>query len=129
MSTSPFVPRTFAFDLDGVIGEYHGFQGEDNLGIPNLEVVSAMRILKQKGNKIILFSTHGEALLRDYCATHEIPFDYINENPEKFGANKGKPVATVYIDDRAYCYRGQSADTLVLDLEKFQPHWKRSELN
>lgn len=124
MSTSPFVPRTFAFDLDGVIGEYSGFKGENVLGAPNAEVVAAMHILKEKGNKIIIFSTHGDALIRTYCELHNIPFDYINENPEKSGANKGKPVANVYIDDRSYCYRGQDAVTLVDELQKFQPYWK-----
>ncbi len=114
----------FAFDFDGVIGEYYGFKGENNLGDPNPEVVAAMRILKEHGHKIIVFSTHDEALLRNYCTEKNIPFDYINENPEKSGANKGKPVANVYVDDRGYCYRGQDAATLVHDLEIFEPHWK-----
>ncbi len=116
--------RVFAFDFDGVIGEYYGFKGEDNLGNPNPEVVGAMRTLKARGHKIIIFSTHSDKLLREYCEEKDIPFDYINENPEKSGANKGKPVANVYVDDRGYCYRGQKSAELVDDLEKFQPHWK-----
>ncbi len=124
MNTELRKVRTFAFDFDGVIGEYHGFVGENILGNPNPEVVAAMRTLKERGHTIIVFSTHGEELLRNYCVEKNIPFDYINENPEKSGANKGKPVANVYVDDRGYCYSGQSAQTLVADLEKFEPFWK-----
>ena len=125
--SNAFKARTFAFDFDGVIGEYYGFKGENNLGNPNKDVVAAIRILKERGHKILVFSTHDRELLRNYCTEKKIPFDYINENPEKSGANKGKPVANVYIDDRGYCYRGQDAQTLVSDLEKFEPYWKEAK--
>lgn len=115
---------TIAFDIDGVIGQYHGFQGEDQLGLPNMEVVNAIRLLDARGHTIIIHSTHETELIRTYCLAHNIPFRYINENGERKGGNSGKPIANVYVDDRAYRYQGQSTAELVHDLEEFQPHWK-----
>lgn len=127
MSPQPKKLLTVAFDLDGVIGEYHGFIGKDHLGPPNAEVVAAMRALSARGHTIIVHSTHESALLQSYCEEHQIPFDYINENPERAGGNKGKPIANVYVDDKAYRYTGQDAETLIRELESFRPYWKDIE--
>lgn len=117
--------RVFAFDFDGVIAQYEGFISKEHTGTPILEVVKAIRTLKENGHKILLHSTRGEALLRNYCAEHSIPFDYINKNPNLEGENPGKPIASVYIDDRAVRYDGQSADQLVSELENFKAYWQK----
>jgi len=41
--------------------------------------------------------------------------------------NRGKPVAEVYVDDRAVCFRKQSADELVEEFLNFKPHWKKKK--
>jgi len=124
MRPQPKKLLTVAFDLDGVIGEYHGFVGKDRLGPPNPEVVSAIRALRARGHTIIIYSTHGSDVLRVYCEEHQVPFDFINENPLREGGNKGKPVANVYVDDKAYRYEGQDAAVLIRDIESFTPYWK-----
>ena len=48
----------------------------------------------------------------------------INENPELEGKNRGKPIATIYIDDRALNYHGQTAGTLLAEIKKFKVYWK-----
>ncbi|MFA5290904.1 MAG: hypothetical protein WC385_01145 [Candidatus Paceibacterota bacterium] len=117
--------RPYAFDFDGVIAEYEGFKGHDYIGKPIEAVVKAIRILKEQGHKIIIHSTKSEELLRKYCLDNDIPFDYINENPEKEGKNPGKPTAYVYVDDRAVCYRGQSAEELVEEILNFKAYWQK----
>ena len=117
-------PRTVAFDFDGVISEYHGFEGIEHTGEPIAEVVETIRKLKTFGNTILIYSTRGEELIKEYCNKHAIPIDYINDNPLYENQNRGKPVAQVYVDDRAVCFRRQSADALVEEIINFQPYWK-----
>lgn len=117
-------PRVYAFDFDGVIAQYEGWKGDDVQGKPREAVVDAIRLLKKQGNTIIIHSTRGDEMLRQYCVAHEIPFDYINENPLIEGVNQGKPMATAYVDDRAVCYKGQTAEELVEELTHFEPYWK-----
>lgn len=121
--------RTFAFDFAGVISLYRGgFKSEELCGEdePNPEVVGAIRKLHADGHKIIIHSTLHTDIIRTYCMRHSIPFTYINENPEFSPGNPGKPVATVYIDDRAFNYSGQTTDELVAALESFQPFYKKT---
>lgn len=120
-------PKVFAFDFDGVLAQYWAeFKGDTNHGMPIYEVVEAIRILKKEGYKIIIHSTKSTKTIKEYCKKFDIPVDYINENPNYKTGNPGKPVATVYIDDRAYCYKGQNALKLVKDLKSFQPYWRKS---
>jgi len=116
--------HSFAFDFDGVIASYNGFKGANHTQPPIPAVVDAIRTLKERGHTIIIHSTRGEKLLRQYLEQHNIPFDYINENPARAGENPGKPVAYAYIDDRAVCYKGQSADELVHELTTFKAYWQ-----
>lgn len=110
-------PRTYAFDFDGVIAHYNGFKGAKHVGKPNAKIVDAIRLLKERGHKILIYSTRASAQLRAYCKEHGIPVDYFNKNPNLRGANPGKPIASVYVDDRAITYRGQSAKKLIEDME------------
>ena len=44
---------------------------------------------------------------------------------EREGDNPGKPIAFVYVDDRAVCYKGQSAEDLVSEIENFKAYWQK----
>ena len=117
-------PRTYAFDFDGVIARNDGFKGHEHANEPIPETVEAIRNLKAKGHKILIYSTRSSDFLRNYCDNHDIPIDYYNENPDTPAPNMGKPVAYVYIDDRAIRYTGQSAQELVNEIENFRAYWK-----
>lgn len=117
--------RSYAFDFDGVIAQYEGFKGRDHSGKPIEAVVGAIRMLKQQGHKIIIYSTRGEEMLRKYCQENNIPVDYFNKNPEIEGENPGKPIAYVYVDDRTICYRGQSTEQLVEEILMFKAYWQK----
>lgn len=117
-------PRVIAFDFDGVIARTSGFVHHYHSDVPNDEVVKAIRALKASGNLILVHTTRGDEFVRAYCAEHDIPVDYINRRPDLEGENPGKPIASVYVDDRALNYRGQGADELVRQIETFKPYWQ-----
>lgn len=114
-----------AFDFDGVLASYHGFVAKDDIQEPHPEVVKAIRLLKEKNFKILIHSTRGDEFIKKYCEQFSIPVDYINRRPDKEGENTGKPIAFVYVDDRAICYKGESAETLVSEILNFEPYWKK----
>jgi hydroxymethylpyrimidine pyrophosphatase-like HAD family hydrolase len=117
--------KTIAFDFDGVVNRYRGeYKGDDVHEVPNDEVVRAMRLLREKGYKIIIHSTKSSKTIRAYCTQYGIEVDYINENPEVEVGNPGKPRAEVYVDDHALCYRGQGADELVAQITAFVPYYR-----
>lgn len=119
-------PKTYAFDFDGVLSQYDGvFISDEHVGKPMPEVVKAIKILKEQGHKILVYSTRSSKTLEDYCKKHNIPADYFNNNPEYKTGNPGKPVASIYVDDRGLHYHGQTAEELVREINNFQVHWKK----
>ena len=114
-----------AFDFDGVIASNNGFVSKEHREEPNPEVAKAMKMLQEKGCKILIHSTRGDEFLKKYCEQFSIPFDYINRRPDKEGDNPGKPIAFVYIDDRSICYKGESAEELIAEIADFKPHWQK----
>jgi len=118
--------RTYAFDFDGVIHEYDGvFISDEHVGKPRQDVIKAIKKLKSMDHKILIYSTRSDKVVEKFCKNHDIPYDYINHNPEYKTGNPGKPVASVYVDDRGYTYKKQSAGQLVKDLINFEPHYKK----
>ncbi len=113
-----------AFDFDGVIAVSTGFKGKEHEEEPIEETVRAIKILKEKGFGILIHSTRGDEFLKNYCAKYDIPYDLINQRFDKQGDNPGKPIAFVYVDDRALRFTGQKAETLVEEIETFKPYWK-----
>ena len=99
--------KTICIDFDGVIADYsqgfQGFQGQDSFGEPLPGTVDALNQLKQNGWKLIIFTTRkATPAFKQYLKDHGIPYDDINKNSEQpKGSNPGKPIADVYLDDRA----------------------------
>ena len=117
-------PKTIAFDFDGVISDYHGFVSHEHTGEPIPEIAETIRRLKALGHTVLVYSTRGTELIREYCNKYAIPVDYINDNPVYPDATGAKPVASVYVDDRGLCFKMQSADQLVAEILQFKPYWK-----
>lgn len=119
-------PKTFAFDFDGVVSKYDGvFKGDEKVDQPRPEIVKAIKILKKQGHKILIYSSRSSKVLKKYCQKHKIPVDYYNLNPNYKTGNPGKPVASVYVDDRAICYQGQSAEKLVKEINSFKVYYSK----
>lgn len=116
--------KTFAFDFDGVVATYDGNFFEGEAGKPNKEVVDAIKILKEQGHKILIYSARSTSFIKEYCKKYKIPVDYFNINPNYKTGNPGKPVASVYLDDRAVLYRGQNTKQIVSLLNNFKVYYK-----
>jgi len=108
-----------------LLAQYNGFVSHHDIQKPIVETVKAIRLLKEKGFRILIHSTRGDEFIKKYCEDFSIPVDFINHNPEMEGENPGKPVAYVYIDDSVIRYTGQPAETLVSEVENFKAYWKR----
>lgn len=108
-----------AVDLDGVLAEYHGWQGIDHIGDPLPGAAEFTRRLQQMA-RVVIFTTRvnpdpaiqegnesGEMLIqrvRLWLNAHQIPYDEIYAGP-------GKPLAAAYVDDRAVvCCRQRNAE-------------------
>ncbi|MBK9055351.1 MAG: hypothetical protein IPL78_31960 [Chloroflexi bacterium] len=109
-------------DLDGTIAHYDVWIGPEHFGEPIDGVHEALKALQEAGWLIIIFTTrHQVDLIRRYLESHQIPFDYINENPDQpDGAWAGKPFADVYVDDRAVQFNGDWLATLQ-EVTHFKP--------
>jgi hydroxymethylpyrimidine pyrophosphatase-like HAD family hydrolase len=101
--------KTICVDFDGVLCDHS--RGWEGRGVFRGAIPGAskyMRKLKDAGWTIIIFTTRNEKKeIKAFLDLHDIPFDYINENPQTpKGANQGKPIASVYLDDRGVCFKG-----------------------
>jgi hypothetical protein len=107
---------TIAIDFDGVLHRYsHGF-GDGTIYDPPVEgSAEALQALKAQGHKLYIFSVrtnkiyHKDAAdqeqkMKDWLQKYQIPFDRI--------WSFGKPLADIYIDDRAIGFRGNWQNTL-----------------
>ncbi|MBM3410784.1 MAG: hypothetical protein FJY18_04030 [Bacteroidetes bacterium] len=123
---------TIAIDFDGVIHSYsRGWQGGEIYDPPVEGTREALTELSAKGWKIYIFSTRTnkiyhkndhppqEERMKTYLEEHGIPYDKI--------WSFGKPMADIYLDDRALNFRGKWVDSLQ-EIEQFQV-WNRDASN
>jgi len=93
---------TVAVDLDGTLAKQMKPYDNNKIGDPRPGAKDAMDELKEKNCTIIINTVRGnKKLVGDWLKEHEIPYDHINENPDQPPGASAKPLADVYIDDRA----------------------------
>ena len=113
---------TACVDLDGTIFEYDRWRGEQFFGelIPGAK--EALKGLRDAGWRVIIYTTRGSRdLVGAALLESGVPYDYINENPDQPPGCSGKPIADVYVDDRAVGFRGDWEKAL-LEVEQFRPY-------
>ncbi len=119
--------RIVCVDLDGTIAHYTEWFGEHHFGnvIPGCK--KALETLRDNNWIIIIYTTRAnKKLISEYLIANNIPFDFINENPNQpENAIGGKPFADVYIDDRAIRFNGNWDETIKEAL-LFEPWEKRN---
>lgn len=100
--------KTICIDFDGVIASRQYWEGNDKFGATIPGVQNALKVLKKEGFTIIVFTCReADEALKNYLKENDITYDYINENPDQpKKSNHGKPIADIYLDDRAVCFRG-----------------------
>jgi hypothetical protein len=107
--------------LDGVLALYDPKRHADEIGPPRDGVTEFLKAIKRAGHTIIVFTCRRTQQVEDWLVEHNLEpnlVDYINHNPrnEELRQNPGKPVAHLYIDDRAWPNFGDPVDlAAVLD--------------
>ena len=101
--------KTICIDFDGVIHDYStGWRGIDVFNEPVSGAKEGTASLKEQGWTIIIYTTRNDTpALREWLEENQITYDYINENPNQpEESDKGKLIASVYLDDRAVLFDG-----------------------
>ena len=116
-----------AFDFDGVIHSYEkGWQDGSIYGEINKEVINAIYTLHSSGTPVFIFTSRNPYQVVEWINSHltDLKAQVISEDTVFFtdtnyiGVTRYKLPAQKYIDDRAYQYKGQSAETLINDITK-----------
>ncbi|MBI1221986.1 MAG: hypothetical protein GC180_05220 [Bacteroidetes bacterium] len=120
-----------AIDFDGVLHGYSkGWSDGSIYDPPVAGSVEAMRQLKEAGHTLYIFSTRTnpifkkkdqatdqKKMMEDWLNQHAIPFDKV--------WTFGKPMADLFIDDRAIGFRG-SWDQTLIEVENFKV-WNKND--
>lgn len=100
--------KTIVFDFDGVIHSYtSGWKGIDIIpDKPTDGISEVIRNIRNKGFEVVIVSTRcvedkGINAIKRFLSDNNIEVDGIMAN---------KPPALVYVDDRAICFNGDTAD-------------------
>lgn len=119
--------KTICIDIDGTLIRYEDWQGENHFGQLLPGASDAMKKLHEEGWFIIIYSTRAnKGILEKFLHKNDLEFDSINENPfQPDNAKGGKPLADVYVDDRALCFKGNWEQTL-REIFSFKP-WEEME--
>jgi hypothetical protein len=119
--------KVVAVDFDGVINSYKsGWRGASATDEPVLSAAESLHTLYNRGYKVIIFSTRantkeGVETIREYLRKHTEN----NEIADSIEITSQKPIADMYIDDRAIPFTGDWAETLK-QIEEFKPWTEKS---
>jgi len=104
---------TLAVDLDGTLAKHYDSYDEKTIPAPRPSAKLALEKFKEMGCRIIINTVRGDRkLVKSWLDEHDIPHDYINENPDQPDGTSDKIIADLYIDDRGVDARA-SWDKLV----------------
>jgi hypothetical protein len=120
--------KTICIDFDGVISDYRGWEGKGNFGNPIKGSVGMINELFSEGWKIIIYTTRSETeKIEEYLNSYGIHYDFINYNPEnvKLDLSPYKPIADIYLDDRAVRFEGEWDADLMQKIKESKPHWRK----
>ena len=107
------VKKVVCVDFDGVLNNYKGWQGEDELYTPCMGAKEFMETLS-KDYRIIVFTVRDNDSVRDWLNYYDIVFDDVTST--KIGA-------VCYIDDRGLKFNGDYNEVLK-QLDDFKTHWE-----
>jgi inorganic pyrophosphatase len=94
-------PFTIAVDLDGTLAAKEEPFDSKTIGEPRERTIHWVKKFHEAGARIIIFTVRdNNKLVEDWLKTHEIPYDFVNENPDQPPNSSGKVFADVYFDDR-----------------------------
>lgn len=96
-------PKIIAVDFDGTLCE----NKYPDIGSPNVDLISWLRIMQAYGAKIILWTCRSKKRLKqavEWSKKNGLQFDAVNKNVKEakkiFGGDSRKIYADMYIDDK-----------------------------
>jgi len=100
--------KTVCIDIDGTISHYIEWVDSKTFGEVLPHCAETIHHLMADGWYVIIYTTRADKNeISKFLKANNIPFDAINENPKQPGnAKGGKPIADVYVDDRAIQFDG-----------------------
>jgi hypothetical protein len=116
--------KTIAIDFDGVINSFNtGWRGPTETDAPVEGAAEAINVLLAAGNKVVIYSTRaampeGSETIRRYLAENDVSVSDIEVTDKK-------PIAHIYIDDRAIPFSGDWSETLK-QIGEFKPWTEKS---
>jgi len=114
MTTKPNI----CVDFDGVLNNYKGYKGADELYEPRIGAREFLQKLSEKYNVIIL-SARTPSKIYDWLIEHDLK-EYVCD------VTRTKAGAIAYIDDRAITFNG-NYNTVLEELDGFKAHWEEEE--
>ena len=108
-----------ALDLDGVLATYDGWHGPDTpIGTPAPGVHAFLNRLAAEGWDAVVFTGRPAAVAEAWCKAHGIRVPVHD-------SRNGKPMATVFLDDRALRFEGSFQRALVQLEAARKPWWSK----
>jgi len=113
---------TVAVDLDGTLATHHkGNYDPKVIPPPRPGAKKWMDKIRATGARICMNTCRGDdKLTKEWLEKHDIPYDYINENPDQPDGTSDKILADVYWDDRAVSAKGRLADSAPEVIERLE---------
>ena len=100
-------PFTLCVDLDGTLAEQMKPFDPDVVGPPRADAVRWMEAFRDAGARLVVWTVRGNAaLVKEWLDDHNVPYDYINENPDHPPDGSRKVLADLYLDDRGVSAAG-----------------------
>lgn len=118
--------KTICIDIDGTLVHYEAWCGEKYFGEVLPYAKEIIMRLHNEGWFIIIYTTRSNKdIVARFLNESSIYFDAINENPDQpNNAKGGKPLADIYLDDRALTFTGDWQQTY-RDIQNFVPWEER----
>jgi hypothetical protein len=107
---------TVCLDLDGVLNLYDGWKGADFFHPPRPGVADFLRALNDRNYRVVVFTIRWPEHVEQWLERNGLR-GYVDAVTDK------KPVAHVYVDDRAICFDGDFARALE-QIARFKAHWE-----
>lgn len=91
-----------AVDLDGTICKPGPFLGPEHFHPVRPGVKKGLERFQQLGYHVLIHTCRGNVdSVKKFLHDNDLPFDYVNAHPNQPDGTSSKPVADVYVDDRA----------------------------